>query len=146
MKKVVILFLLFICVSAKASLAVPTAPVLSLTTTGVNESISWAVVPGTTGYKLFYAPYPYTGPETIGSIDMRTQTNLSGDLWDGSAFYVEIKAYGAGGESNFSNIEYFVIPPTKVGVFYYPWYGNPSVNELVAQNQVKDGFLAAEQW
>ena len=102
---------------------------LSLTTTGVKVSISWTAVPGATGYKLLYAPYPYTGPETIGNIDMGTQTNLSGDLWEGAAFYVAVKAYGSGNESGFSNIEYFVIPSTKVGVFYYPWYGNPAVNE-----------------
>jgi len=64
----------------------------SLTTTGINVSISWTAVPGATGYKLFYAPYPYTGPETIESIDMGAQTNLSGDLREGAAFYVAVKA------------------------------------------------------
>jgi hypothetical protein len=81
--------------------------VLSLVTTGVNVSVSWTAVPGATGYQLFYAPYPYTGPATIGSIDMGMQTSLSADLWSGAAYYVAVQAYDQAGSSGYSNIGAF---------------------------------------
>ena len=87
----------------------PTAPTLAATTTGTNVSISWNVVSGATGYTLFYAPYPYAGPETIGNIDMGTKTNISADLWKGASFYVAVQAKNSTGSSGYSNIVHFIV-------------------------------------
>ncbi len=87
----------------------PAAPTLTVTTAGTNVTISWNAVSGATGYTLFYAPSPYTGPETIGSVDMGTQTGISVNLWEGAAFYVAVQAHNSAGSSDYSNIEGFVI-------------------------------------
>jgi hypothetical protein len=97
------------CLTAKAGLAALSAPVLSLATTGVSLSLSWTSVPGAASYRLFYAPYPYAGPDTIGSIDMGGQTALSVDLWSGAAFYVAIQAFDDEGSNSYSNIESFFL-------------------------------------
>lgn len=87
----------------------PTPPTLSINITEMMLALSWSSVPGATGYTLFYAPYPYTGPETISNIDMGTQTGISANLWAGAAFYVAVQAYNSYGGSDYSNIEHFVI-------------------------------------
>lgn len=83
------------------------APTVAATTSGMTVSLSWTSVTGATGYALYYAPYPYAGPETIGSIDMGTKTSMSASLWEGAAFYVAIQAYDSVESSGYSNIEYF---------------------------------------
>ncbi|MDM8563922.1 fibronectin type III domain-containing protein, partial [Candidatus Marithioploca araucensis] len=97
------------------------APTLSVEV-DVNEvdvnivTLSWTSVTGAEGYRLYYAPYP--DPDTIGDIDMGNQTSVSFELPRGSAFYVAIKAYNKQGESDFSNIEYFIIPTEEDTEFY----------------------------
>ena len=91
------------------SVSPPAAPTLAATTTGINVSISWNAVSGATGYTLFYAPYPYIGPETIGNIDMGSKTNISADLWKGASFYVAVQAKNSTGSSGYSNIVHFVV-------------------------------------
>ncbi len=87
----------------------PAAPTLTLTTAGTGLTLSWNSVSDAIGYTLFYAPWPYTGPDTIRSIDMGTQTGIFFNLWEGAAFYVAVKAYNSAGSSGYSNIEYFII-------------------------------------
>jgi len=89
----------------------PPAPHLSVTTSGITVSLSWSAQVNAEGYTLFYAPYPYTGPETIVSVEMGTQTGISVNLWEGASFYVAIQAYNSFGNSGYSNIGYFVIDP-----------------------------------
>ena len=88
----------------------PSPPVMSYSTPGTSISINWDSVAGASGYILSYAPYPYTGPQSIGSIDLGNQTSFSYDLWSGAAFYIAVQAYNAQGASSYSNIEYFIIP------------------------------------
>ena len=88
---------------------VQTEPTLTVTTSGTTVSLSWTSVAGATGYTLYYAPYPYTGPDSIADIPMGTQTSISASLWEGAAFYVAVQAYVSGKSSGYSNIEYFVI-------------------------------------
>ena len=83
-----------------------TAPVLTVTAAGNSVSLSWTPVSGATGYSLSYAPYPYTGPETIRSIDLGNRRNISVTLWEGAAFYVAARAYDSDGSSGYSNIEH----------------------------------------
>jgi len=97
--------------------SVPTEPTLTATTSGTKVSLSWTSVAGAAGYTLYYAPYPYTGPDSIGNIPMGSQTSMSASLWNGASFYVAVQAYNGFGNSGYSNIEYFVIntsvtPPT----------------------------------
>lgn len=87
----------------------PAAPTLTVTTDGVRVAVSWNAISNASGYTLSYAPYPYTGPETIGSIEMGNQTGLSYPLWQGAAFYVAVQAYNSAGISSYSNIGYFMI-------------------------------------
>jgi hypothetical protein len=82
-------------------------PELTLKTSGLTVSLSWTAVVGATGYTLYYAPYPYTGPDSIGSIPMGENRSMTATLWDGAAFYVAISAYNGNETSGYSNIEYF---------------------------------------
>lgn len=86
------------------------APTLMLTVEGIRVTLSWSAVSGASGYALYYAPSPYTGPESIRSIDMGNQTGGNVDLWSGASFFVAIRAYNSSGSSDYSNIEYFAIP------------------------------------
>ena len=88
----------------------PVAPTLTVTIVGTSVTLAWNTVSGATGYTLFYAPFPYTGPETIGSIDMGTETGISVDLWKGASFYVAVQANNSVGSSGYSNVGFFSIP------------------------------------
>ena len=57
-------------VLCETSFSAPDPPEMTLTTNGLNISVNWTTVFGATGYPLIYAPSPYAGPETIGSMDM----------------------------------------------------------------------------
>ena len=87
----------------------PAAPALSLSVYGTTVVGLWNSVPGAAGYIVSYAPYPYAGPETIGSFDMGTQTWFSVELWGGAAFYVAVQAYNSAGRSDYSNLLYFIM-------------------------------------
>ena len=87
----------------------PAVPTLTIAVEGTTATISWSSVPNADGYTLFYAPYPYVEPGSIGSIDMGTQTSISVDLWEGAAFYLAVQAYNSYGNSNYSNIELLII-------------------------------------
>jgi len=95
---------------AAAAAAAPAPPVMSHTFTGLNIAIAWTAVPGATGYKLFYAPYPFRGPETIGSFDMGSATSAAYSLWKDAAYYIAVQAYdGQGNSSDYSNVAYFIM-------------------------------------
>ena len=85
------------------------APVLTVTTSETTVSLSWTSVAGATGYTLYYAPYPYTGPESIGNITLGDKTSMSASLSEGAAFFVALQAYDGVGSSGYSNIEHFII-------------------------------------
>jgi uncharacterized protein DUF1566 len=95
---------IFDSVSSDSALEAP-----KLTITGTTVSLSWTTVAGATGYTLYYAPFPYTGPASVKNIPMGTQTSMSGSLSDGDAFYVAVQANNSVGSSGYSNIEYFNI-------------------------------------
>ncbi len=94
------------------------APTLSVEVDVNIVNLSWTSVTDAEGYRLYYAPYPFTGSDTIDHIDMGNQTSVSFELPRGSAFYVAIKAYNKQGESDFSNIEYFIIPTEEDTEFH----------------------------
>ncbi|MBF0233908.1 MAG: hypothetical protein HQK65_12845 [Desulfamplus sp.] len=41
------------------------APVLTVTTSGLDLSLSWSPITEATGYNLYYASYPYSGRHSI---------------------------------------------------------------------------------
>ena len=101
--------------------AVPTAPTLIYSINGLTVTAAWTDVPGATEYKLSYAPFPYTGPESIGSIDVGGKTSFSATLREGAAFYIAVQAGNEQGFSEYSNIKNFtisVIAPKKIGDSY----------------------------
>ncbi len=68
------------------NVTLPAAPTLTVTTAGTTVTASWSTIASATGYTLSYAPYPYTGPDSIVSADMGTQTGISVTLWEGAGF------------------------------------------------------------
>jgi hypothetical protein len=109
MKLCVFYLLLLLAVISGAVSAAPPPPVINTTTSGLNITIEWSSVAGASGYELYYAPYPYTGPESIASFDVGSQTNFDITLWEGAAYYVAVTAYDGQGSSNYSNIDLFNI-------------------------------------
>lgn len=86
------------------SVGAPLPPTITHSINGAAVTISWTSVPGATGYRLSYAPIPYTGPESIGSLDVGGVTSFSANLWEGAAFYVAVQAGDGQGFSEYSNI------------------------------------------
>lgn len=109
MKKLLILVaVLSLFAFSSFSIAAPEAPVISYATDRLNVDIKWTAVDGATGYKFYFAPYPYQGPETISSIDVGMITGGVVPLWEGAAFYIAVEAYDGTG-SSISNIENFIL-------------------------------------
>ena len=81
-----------------------TAPEINVATNGIKVTLSWNSIGNADSYTLFFAPYPFIGPETIGSIDLGNNTRFSADLWNGAAFYIAVKAYHDDSSSEFSNV------------------------------------------
>ncbi|MBT3176685.1 MAG: hypothetical protein HOG03_17445 [Desulfobacula sp.] len=86
----------------------PDAPVFTMQAFGNDLAISWSDVPGATGYTLFYAPYPSGSP--VESADLGAITSASYNLFSGAAYYIALKAYNSSGNSDYSNIEFFIMP------------------------------------
>lgn len=104
-------FLAFLlCFFSIVSNAAPAVPELTYSINGPNITIAWTNIPDATAYKLSYAPDPYTGPDSVGSIDMGMQTSFSVLLWEEAAFFIAVQAVNNQGMSEFSNIENFKIP------------------------------------
>ncbi|MDH3999562.1 MAG: chitobiase/beta-hexosaminidase C-terminal domain-containing protein, partial [Desulfuromonadales bacterium] len=91
--------------------ATPAAPNLSLTTDGLNVTAAWTQSAEAQGYVLYFAPYPYIGEESIGSVDLGAETDISFYLWEDAAYFVAVTAYNGEGESGYSNVEYFIMGP-----------------------------------
>jgi len=102
-----ILALLFTLPSiALAQLA---APNLALSNLSDGIGLRWSAVSNASGYRLYYAPYPYQGPDSADSMDVGNVLEIAGDLPQLSAFYVAVIAYNEQQSSEFSNIEYFIV-------------------------------------
>ena len=126
---ILILFLLLTNSLALADALNP--PVILVTQEGTKISATWSPVPNASGYQLFYAPFPFTGPESIKNVDMGNATSGSIELWDGAAFIVAIKAHNDAGSSDYSNIELFflskapLLDPDASAVTTGNWYKPP---------------------
>lgn len=128
------------------------APVLTVSTSGLDVSLSWTPVPDTSEYTLYYTPYPYNGPDTINNADMGMGTEFSTTLWNGAAFYVAITARSENEESVYSNIELVLIDDQQldqtelVGLWEYngplgPGEHTCAVNQSTIIERTSDGTL-----
>jgi len=90
-------------------LTMPTPPILSMHKVGLQLRGGWPYEVGIEGYKLYYAPFPYTGPDSIKSVDLGDKLSFVYNLNDGDSYYIAVKAYNKTSESDFSNIELFSI-------------------------------------
>jgi hypothetical protein len=87
----------------------PSPPKLTFSVDGLNVSANWTASPGADGYTLLAAPYPFTGMESIISIDMGKQRAVSVTMWAGAAFYIAVQSRNIHGSSDYSNIECFIL-------------------------------------
>jgi len=110
---VLIVFLIFLLGNSAQASAAPSAPVITHSINGLSVTISWTSVAGTSEYKLLYAPIPYTGPESIGSLNVGGVTSFSANLWKDAAFYVAVQAGNSDGFSEYSNIGEIIIASTS---------------------------------
>jgi len=84
------------------------APVVQLSMSGLQVTLTWNGVTGAAGYTLHYAPYPQAQP--IDNIDMGVQQRLAVMLPVGAAYYTAVTAYDAAKQASaYSNIEHFVL-------------------------------------
>ena len=109
MKRLLIVLLLLVLPTL--SVSAPVAPDLSYEASGKEITLDWTPVPGALGYRLYYAPYPFAGMNTIGSLDMGSEVSVSYLLWENAAYYIAIKAFDETSESDYSNIELFIMGP-----------------------------------
>lgn len=110
----ILLTILFLFYSGFASAQVLGPPSIEVTQNRTAVTIAWTPVSDALGYRLLYAPYPYTGAGSVQSIDMGDKTALSVELWDGASFYVAVTAYDGSTSSNFSNIALFFLSAAPV--------------------------------
>ncbi|MCK5888689.1 MAG: hypothetical protein KAG19_01970, partial [Methylococcales bacterium] len=104
--------------------AAPQQPGVVVTVEGTKVTAFWNPVIGASSYTLFYAPRPSLSP--ISSMPMGGETDISVDLPVGASFAVAVKASGAGGESGYSNIEFFDVKTPN------PADANASASQIIA--------------
>lgn len=98
------------CITKSCPISVaPQAPEIFSAMNDLTINVSWEAITDATGYKLYYAPKPYTGSDSIKSIDLENQTVISFKLWYGASYYVAVSAYNEASESGYSNIKSFTI-------------------------------------
>ncbi len=150
------------CLFSRVVIAAPAAPTLALTTSGLAVRAAWSQVVGATGYTLHFAPSPYTGPDSISSVDLGSGRELTVSLWEGAAFYVAITAYDGSGSSPYSNIGHFnlltggvdfslltsatntvALPTASANMLKTNSAGQPAMLVYRTQN---DGSQALEYW
>lgn len=128
------IIVVLLILSYQATASPPFAPFLfKPDINGTSVTIVWMPDPGrATKYRLNYAPIPYTGPDSIRSLDIEgaTNSNFRVDLWEGASFYVAVQAGNADGFSEYSNIQSItVFSPGSINLS-----GNWSVTEKFSLN------------
>lgn len=73
-------------------------------------SVFWSAVQGATEYYLSYAPSPYTGPDSIVTVNVGSVNTLAFDLQPGVAYLTAVQAWDGTGLSDYSNITEVKIP------------------------------------
>lgn len=115
------------------AVATPTPPTLTHSVNGLTVTASWTAVPGATNYKLSYAPIPYTGPESIASLEVGNLTSFSATLWEGASFYIAVQAGDDEGFSEYSNIDSFTLAAASANLT-----GSWSIIETLGPNNCEE--------
>ncbi|MCP4697804.1 MAG: hypothetical protein GY862_13270 [Gammaproteobacteria bacterium] len=92
---------------AGGALPPPATPSLKLIQAEHNITLAWNKIPDADGYRLYYAPYP--NAEAIAHVDLGNITQFSADLGPAMAFYIAITALNPQGESDYSNVVWFIL-------------------------------------
>jgi formylglycine-generating enzyme required for sulfatase activity len=114
--------------------ALPTAPQLQVQHSQMKVQLDWTAATGASGYRLFYAAYPYTGEASIHSLDLGDSRSFSATLWPGAAFYVSIKSYQDDQLSDYSNIETLLLPNLPADLELVPL---PAGSFVMGDNQLR---------
>jgi hypothetical protein len=104
-----ITFFVFLVAFSSTALAVPAPPVMSVIVADNKVTLTWSEVGGASGYLLSYAPSPYTGTDSIITLNMGMANTLSAVIGAGEAYITAVQAYDNSGVSVYSNIEEFKI-------------------------------------
>lgn len=142
-KKLIVFFTMLTVVITYNNAFALDVPELTVSTFELNVSISWTPVSGSTNYSLYYAPYPYTGENTIGKIDLGTNTSFSATLWDGASYYVVVAASDGTvlGEIGYSNVGIFTISLHPIIPDGAIWE-----TQIIHHEIAPDGFEAVLGW
>ena len=133
-----LIILIFSPLNAYAQLS---APQLYISNEGLQVTLQWSKVNNATAYRLSYAPYPFQGVETIGSMDLGKKTEFSIELWQQAAFYVAVQAYDANLQpSEYSNIGFILIQDRGEN---YRHFWRTVTKEISEQAFTSDDFLYA---
>ncbi len=104
-----LLLLVFTLLTSTLAYSQLSTPRLSVGTDQQDLSLSWDSVEGASGYRLYYAPYPYAGEHTVLVLNMGEELSISGQLPAGTSYLVAVEAYNATSSSALSNVEYFIL-------------------------------------
>jgi hypothetical protein len=81
----------------------PAAPVIQISVQGTTARLDFSPVPGATGYRLYWAPYPDMYP--VFQLDIGTATSVSATLPSGTELFVAVNAYNGNCLGLFSKIK-----------------------------------------
>ncbi len=106
MKKTLIATTLLSIISAQSFATPPKNPVITSKVEGIEVSLSWTKEQNATGYSLYYAQVPFTGPDDILRINLGDTNSLKASLFPGASYYATVTSYNSHQEeSRWSNIE-----------------------------------------
>lgn len=134
------ILLFFIALHAQAAQTLP--PVLSINTQGLQASLHWSKTETAVGYRLFYAPYPFQGADSIRSFDLGISSDFSIKLWQKASFYVAIQSYNIDNKSSeFSNIGFVQIEDRGS---QYDSFWKTTIKEISDKQFISDDYLYSQ--
>lgn len=137
----------YLCLNSTTGIATE-ASNIAVIADGTELTAFWESVPEAEHYNVYYAPYPDADPVNKYVYGPET-TSFNLQLPDGAAYYLAVKPESNGQESEWSNVEHFVLsnaPDTQVlpseltGVWALKGYGRlyDFSDDMVVVYQVND--------
>ncbi|MCK5830475.1 MAG: hypothetical protein KAH20_09255 [Methylococcales bacterium] len=135
-----VIMLFLTTLHAQAAHSIP--PVVSINTQGLQATLHWSKNNKAAGYRLFYAPYPYQGEESISSVDLGNNTNFSIKLWQKATYFVAIQSYDANNKSSeYSNIGFVQIQDRGSE---YDYFWETVIKEITDKQFISDDYLYSQ--